>query len=568
MYSAVYPDNRMVRVLLFILLLNSFCYAGEFLPSSKIDSVDENDIERMSHGVFLDINSTYKGEVKNCGYVKFPEEDEVSFGLQGKYTELKKYYDLKREVPQLKKYRDPENDTEYKNRKRDYEASRNGTQMYFNELRESVLDSGLEIRSKRTKELLSDYIKFEKHILNIGVNGSPILINENPEISRTVRRMHSSYKKEIDDFHRTHDHYTAYAPGVLDRAKKARRSYPIKLDQLRTLEKDKEVQELVKDFSEEKVYDMYDAKRRFKRSKSLTIVFEGTGQYSPILERNMKVLQSSLGSKPSQEDIDKVNKKATTMSNDMGYFAKKNDIATWSGMIRGPIGKGLYANIPHEGVTRTSQWLYLPSENASGTAVTQNLFSKNNMVTRKESYSRGLECLKKYLQKYPDTDLNIIGHSSGVKAAIDFAKHIKDSGINNKVDMLGIDPVNDMIGSGIDGAVSGGLVSLISLAPGLLEECDGVDPDSNTDEWVGVIRSREQDELSKPSNARQFNVFYQTQDRIGLGDLGPITFGIHGSPVKGAVNKHIGFKEESNQHHGTITQQDKVIESFRSIISR
>ncbi|MCR9205042.1 MAG: hypothetical protein NXH75_10720, partial [Halobacteriovoraceae bacterium] len=82
-----------------------------------------------------------------------------------------------------------------------------------------------------------------------------------------------------------------------------------------------------------------------------------------------------------------------------------------------------------------------------------------------------------------------------------------------------------------------------------------------------VILSKEREDLYRPSNASSFTAFYQTQDWKGLG-IPVIEFGIHGSPVRDAENHHLRFNLESGQHHGMITQQERVIDEFRSTLAR
>ncbi len=563
--NTLLADTISMKLLLIFLYLNT-TMAADFLSGSAIDAIENSeDVEKLNVGIFQDINSTYKGQKKNCGYVNFPEENESLFGPMGKYTRLKHFYDLKREVKGLEHSKDPENDIEFVRRKKEFTSATDGTKRLYDEVLSRLGD--IEIRTQGMKDILKDYKSFEKNIVNIGEGGSIIAPNESSEVFRRISKAKISFDRELDEFHRAHDHYFSYGDGVLKTAKKAKRDYPRRKSHLKDLYKDEELMALAKEFPENKLEEIFRSKEDFKRSKNLTIIFEGTGQYSPILEKNIKVLQSSLGINPSQEEIQKATNKAQKISNDNGYFAGHNDIPTWSGTIRGPIAKGLYAKKKNSNNLRGGQWLYLPSENSDFTGMGQNLVSGNDMVLRKEAFSRGFECLKKYLKKYPDTNLSIVGHSSGVKAAIDFTDRLKENGINAKPDILGIDPVNDMIKGGIEGAISGSIVSLIGLGEDLEAACTPGSAPYEREKYNGAIMSEEKDALTKPKNSGIFKAFYQTQDREGLGVQGFLKFGIHGSPIKGGDNKKLSFSNSLNQHHGAITQEEPVLDAFRHVVS-
>ena len=506
---------------------------------------------------------------KNCRYTKFPEEDENTFGIQGKYTKLKAYYDLKRKVKNLKLSKDVRNDFEYVRRKNELTLSREHIRSLFEEIRSKVQRD--KIRTKEFKDVIDNFELFEKKMTDIGEDQSLFFVNENPQILRMVGKAQRVRDEGIKEFYRKHDHFTAFAEGVDKNAKEAKVDYPRRKSQLSFIESDPQMMKLVKEISEEELDKIYEQKRLFKRSKNLNIVFEGTGQYSPELEMNMKVLQSSLGMNPTQKAVDAASKKAYELSNDKSYFASQNAVDTWSGTIKGPVAQGLY-RAPDKKDTRNlrnSQWLYMPSENVNAIGSANNLFSGNQLQTRKETFSRAIQCLKKYLYKYPDTKISIMGHSSGVKAAIDFAKYMKRNGIQRKINMLGIDPVDDMVSSALIGTLNESVSEFLKIGGGSAIGCLPVVRDYLEKKVPkGVIASKYQDALTRPKNALVFHAFYQTQDQTGLGGPGVLDFGIHGSPVKGAnKNKHLIFENSNLQHHGAITQQTVVIDDYRNIIN-
>jgi len=554
-------------ILIFLFLFNLKVFAQNTIDN--IDSISSaSDLDQYESETFMNIYSNYGGEKKNCGYTRFPEEYTQDFKQGRKFPELKKYYDLKREVSNLERVLNPEDDTEYVRRRDEYRKAQAGIQNFQEELLQRVpLD---KIRNEKLKELFqSDPAVFEKHILDAGDNAFLLgFFNEHPEVREVISQVEREFQQEREELPRAEDHFFAYGEGVEKNAARARRLLPSKRRSLAEMESNKEIMELSERYDERELDEVMRNYKEYKRSKNLTIVFEGTGQYSPKLERNLKLIQAKLGINPTQEQIEKATDKALEISDDKAYMISQGGKDTWSGTIRGVIAKGLYANKEGSNM-RNSQWLYLPSEQDNFTAAVLDTGTGVDMMSRKEAYSRGLQCLSQYLKLYPDTNLSIVGHSSGVKAAIDFAEKLKKKGITN-IDMLGIDPVDNMMEGALEGGITGAFVRMDKIATSLVPECWLTDEErrrKNATVHVGVITSKEREDLKKPSNASSFVVFYQTQDWKGL-EIPVIEFGIHGSSVIGAENHHLRFNLGSGQHHGMITQEDRVIDEFRSTLGR
>lgn len=543
-------------------------FAQDVLTASDIEKIsDPKELDKFEHEVFLPISSTYKGKEKSCGYTRFPEEYTTDFKHPGKYSRLREYFELKKEVDQMKSLLDPNQDGEYSRRKREANESKGRVENVRQDFLNRVPME--KIRSKQIREILEDPEKFQKQIARANNNNLFIFPYEHPAVKEALIDAKIKNRVIIEDHKHFYNHFEDYRTGIEKMAKQNRERLPAKSAFLKEMEKDKEVMELASKIDPYELDEMFREQEAYKRSKNLTIVFEGTGQYSPMLERNLKILQAKLGFAPGQEAVEVANKKAFKISKDKGYFLGNSHKDTWSGTMHGPISEGLYANNEGEVNSRNSQWLYLPSENDQNLKPLMNLGSKTEMMTRKEAYSRGMQCLKAYLKEYPDIKLSILGHSSGVKAAIDFAEEIKKAGIKNYVQMFGIDPVNNMIDGGLEGAISGAFVRMDKIGNALTPDCWKSDEQKKREKanYVGVIQSRPQDELYKPSNASRFITYYQTQDMKGL-EIPYIEFGIHGSPVKGAENKPITFRDDLNKHHGSITYQQAVVDDFQRMLAR
>ena len=554
-------------------------FVDHSLMEIDLDKVENStDLMHFRHKVFDDISSSYKGVEKSCMYTLPPEENKLFFGKEGKYTRLKNYYDLKNSLASIKKGFSPENDPEYKERKENFEESKQTIKKMFDQMNERIPKKF--VRHDQMKEMLADYSKFEEFVLK---RGDSKIGWDLPGIPRhgAVRDAIRSIKREFQDdrkvLQKAYSHFRDYKSNASYNSAEAKKKYQEVRSELSFLKADKYLKKWLSENSEEDVKEAFKKKASYKRDKRLNIMFEGTGQYSPVFEKNLKTLQASIGMEANQETIDKANSIAIDISSDKSYFNTQGGNSTWSGTIRGPISKGLYRAPTKEDPRnlRGSQWLYLPSEKLNNKGL-DDLVTRDDVawMDRKEAYARGLECLKKYLEKYPDTVVSLTGHSSGVKAAIDFAELMKKAGIQKKPNILGIDPVIDMTDAALEGAASQVGVALeeeLKDPLGFQRTCRKFEDFINgtkTEKRNGAIKSRYRDELRKPSNVPYMITYYQQQDTVGLGAGGPFGFGIHGSPVHGAYNIPHEFESTSNQHHGMITQEEKVINSFREIINR
>lgn len=560
----------MRNFLIFSFLINFNAFGQDTIGDKEIESISKSsDLDKYERDTFLDIYSKVGLRKKNCGFTRFPEEYTQDFKQGSNFLELKKYYDLKREVKGLKNSLSPEDNGEYVGRRKEYQSSQIGIQKMQDAILQRVPFD--KIRNKKLKELLQGNPKgFEKHILNAKDDAFSIgFFHEHEDVKDALRQVKIEFREEMEKLPIATDHFFAFAEGVEKDAARSRKLYPSRKNDLKKMKEDKEVMELSKKYDEYELDEAIKNYKEYKKSRNLTIVFEGTGQYSPKLERNLKLIQTKLGMNPTQDQIVKATNKALEISGDKAYVLSQGGNSTWSGTIRGPIAQGLYANKKGESNYRNSQWLYLPSEQDNTLANDLDTLTGERMMPRKEAYSRALQCLTQYLKLNPDANLSIIGHSSGVKAAIDFAEHLKKKGIKKNVDMLGIDPVDNMMKGGLEGALSGAFAKMGKVSLSITPECWLTDQDrfDLKQDYVGVIVSKERDALYKPSNASSFVTYYQKQDRVGLGK-NAIQFGIHGSPVKGAENNFIRFNDEHDQHHGMITLDERVISDFRRTLVR
>lgn len=595
-------------IALFIIYISKFAFGVDFLPTKDLMELEmpawnasveerkklEDQVDKIKDGLVFDVyhedSSTYNGVERSCRFTKFPEEDENNFKWPSPYVLLRKFYEDQQMVEKYKNFDSIYDYPDVAAARDFYSEVKPKVNNLYGQIRREIADmfSSTEINEFEKNivgDLLSDPENFEDLLFK--TKGDPDLPIRFRDKSKTIEedreefRIHENSRKAMQSIHKIlnrnrklvhelqekREHFESkkeHAEGNLFDLKK---EYKRARANVSGFKKDKELMKLKEKIDYGALLKLFERRRDYVNdekfiNRNITIVFEGTGQYSPQLEDNLKTLQTSLGLYPTQEEVERVNAIANKISYDKSYFATQEDKDTWSGTIKGPIQKGLYSREDKMNNLRSNQWLYMPSENAETLASINNLIKEDEGVglsSREEVFSRANECLKKYLKRYPDAGVSLIGHSSGVKAALDFADQMKKNGINEKVSILGIDPVRDFADSGFEGYLKSGLdkmSQILNPAYSCIVSLAGKKPKIGG-EWT--------DDLQRPSNARYLRSFYQSSDTEGLDG----SFGIWGSPVRKAdENTELASYhfEKPSKAHGEITQHEDVIKEARKIM--
>jgi len=314
-----------------------------------------------------------------------------------------------------------------------------------------------------------------------------------------------------------------------------------------------------------------------KESKALVIAFEGTGAYEPLIPATMARFNKCLGGKVDPKLRDKIYSTMESL-----YKEKRGKERKWSGLNRGVMSELLTMK-----QSRSVDWYSFPSEESeilAGLDEAMDLKSwkgilgdaKKSIQSNPKGIQNARDCITQYLAKAKELKIKpkivVTSHSSGGRSLVKFAEHMKKAGVD--IDLaFSVDPVIEAHHA------------IEEVIPQLAGE-----PYRNKEYWAkkksnetfgtnwalpeysfSAVWTRDhKDKLYKASNVKVHKNFYQTQDRKGLdlgGDFG--RFGIRGSQMHGADNKHIEFSSYNDGWggHGSINSDSEVLKQFRESIN-
>mgnify|MGYP000008781576 CR=1 FL=1 len=311
-----------------------------------------------------------------------------------------------------------------------------------------------------------------------------------------------------------------------------------------------------------------------KNSRALIIAFEGTGAYDPLIPAAMARFNKCLGGKISPKLRDSIYHSTTAI-----YKTKRGKGAKWSGLNRGVMSETITIKN-----SRYVDWYSFPSEESEVLAGLEEAKdvnswkrilkdSKNSLQSNPMGISNARNCVSHYLAKAKELNIKpkivLTSHSSGGRSLVKFSEHLKKAGI--QVDLaFSIDPVVEAHHA------------LEEVIPQIIGE-----PARNKEYWTKKISNEKfgtswhlpeysfsavwtrntehKNKLYKPTNVKEHINFYQTVDRKGLdvgGDAG--RFGIRGTQMDGAQNRHIEFKTYGEQWggHGEINTNGEVLSTW------
>ncbi|MGE3724539.1 MAG: hypothetical protein AB7I41_03255 [Candidatus Sericytochromatia bacterium] len=309
------------------------------------------------------------------------------------------------------------------------------------------------------------------------------------------------------------------------------------------------------------------------------IAFEGTGAFHPrcapvMVAANELLKQQGLTSQPGKCEIH------TQLSEAMSKQEGKD--MNWSGLAVGPLSTLL----EDPQLAPSAQWLSFPSEEfealSGGGAVQQATLRQilTEAVLSNEGETPGINQALNKLHEIraqakaqgKDPQFVIVSHSSGGRSAVKFlekAKAIKDeTGQMLRFPLvLTIDPVREaheaVAEAGLE-LFNKGTEHNVNRVRGWIDALPLIEVEQKK-VYPPLVRHRSQPEsLYKPSNTGRFLSFYQRQDTEGL-KMDP-TFGIQGSPVKGAQNQEV--HDVGSAGHGEIAYNPKVVKAFSEELQR
>jgi len=309
------------------------------------------------------------------------------------------------------------------------------------------------------------------------------------------------------------------------------------------------------------------------------IAFEGTGAFHPrcapvMVAANDILRQQGLISQPGKCEIH------TQLSEAMSKYEGKD--MNWSGLAVGPLSTML----EDPQLAPSAQWLSFPSEEfealSGGGAVQQATLRQilTEAVLSNAGETPGInqawhklhEIRAQARAQGKDPQFVIVSHSSGGRTAVKFlekAKAIKDeTGQMLKFPfVMTIDPVREAqeaVAEAGKELFNKGTEHNVNRVRGWIDALPLIEVEQKQ-VYPPLVRHRSQPEsLYKPSNTGRFLSFYQRQDTEGL-KMDP-SFGIQGSPVKGAQNQEI--HNVGSAGHGEIAYNPKVVKAFSEELQR
>lgn len=307
-------------------------------------------------------------------------------------------------------------------------------------------------------------------------------------------------------------------------------------------------------------------------SEIVVIAFEGTGSFQPRRAPVMQAAAEQLhqqGLKPDDSLYDIASSQLEQ---------REPEIANWSGLGAGPLS----ALLSDPELNRKTQWLSFPSEEVEALAHPNAYKSSSvgdaigQLIDSYDGNPRGINAAIQALrdiqrqaaQQGKNPQFVVVSHSSGGRSVVKFLEKAKDlhdaSGTQLKFPfVMTIDPVreaHEAVGEAIKEIyINKGTEHNINRVRAVLDYLPLIDlPPKKV--YPPTVRSQSQPEsLYKPGNVGQFTSFYQRQDTLGL-KMDDFKFGIHGSPVAGAIN--IEVKNVGDAGHGEITYQPQVLNAF------
>ncbi|PKL77590.1 MAG: hypothetical protein CVV27_05045 [Candidatus Melainabacteria bacterium HGW-Melainabacteria-1] len=312
---------------------------------------------------------------------------------------------------------------------------------------------------------------------------------------------------------------------------------------------------------------------KYDGSAIVVIAFEGTGAFearqAPVMLDAAKRLQKQgLSLSGAEQSMDYM---VRTELN-----AKMGKEGNWSGLSAG----ALESLLKEPDLQANTQWLSFPSEEFeafSHPSALQNISLKqvlNDALSSTVGETQGInhalvamrEIQAQARAQGKDPEFVILSHSSGGRSAVKFlekAKDIKDeAGQPIRFGLaLTIDPVreaHEALAEAFKELVNKGAEHNANRLRGWLDALPLLEVEQKK-VYPPQVRHRAQPEsLYAPSNVAKFYSFYQQKDTQGL-KMEP-SFGIHGSPVKGAINREI--RNVGTSGHGEITYHPLVTKTF------
>jgi len=281
------------------------------------------------------------------------------------------------------------------------------------------------------------------------------------------------------------------------------------------------------------------------QDQSLILNFEGTGSYSPRTADLMNRFARCVG--------------ASEMGKYFHYESKKivsevyGNAEKWSALQAGPL-----TQLSQQGDLSRVNWLTFPSEETEILAEPASLRSYSGLASN--IYPRGvamaLECFNSYMEDAKSKNIRpkviVQGYSSGARSVVKFLEVLNNYLPPVQVDlMLTIDPVKEahLAVSEVLEQIAGNANREIYNAIPFTDDVEIKAPN--------VWTRRQPDTLYKPSNVTRAVNFYQNVDSEGLKMA--IKFGIHGSPIHHADLNLFINEDLSDDAHGLIATQEKVI---------
>lgn len=295
-----------------------------------------------------------------------------------------------------------------------------------------------------------------------------------------------------------------------------------------------------------------------QESKALIIAFEGTGAYEPLIPATMGNFLNCFGDNINPKLKDKIYPNTQSI-----FRAQEGKDEKWSGLQAGIMSEiALLKNGNHV------DWYSFPSEEVEQLAGFDQIsnFSlkqlhdsiKDSVASNPEGIKNARNCIISYMTKAKALGIEpkviVVSHSSGGRSLVKFSEHVKkDLGIN--IDLaFSIDPVKEAHHA-VEEVLPQKLGEPLRYIKWKIKGGDYP--------YSAVWHRKQPSSLYKPSNVQDHVSFYQLDDRLGLkigGDA--LRFGIKGSPMEGADNRHI--KGTGMGGHGEITYNPEVLKVFNS----
>ncbi len=308
-----------------------------------------------------------------------------------------------------------------------------------------------------------------------------------------------------------------------------------------------------------------------KDSKALVINFAGTGSFNP---KSFDLMTDFMACFAENKLASNIN---TNVFTSIAYAQQKYQPQDykWDGIAAGPLNQ-IFSDPYLKGKAKYLDFATFASEESEVIANSNNLsletMAKIPVEIMNSTYGvptgimMAMRCAQKYLKIAKALSIKpkiiVLTHSSGGRSAVKFAENLKmlTNPLTNKKDykidlVFSMDPVKEAH-EAIKEVVAQYAGRAADHAANYIPFVD------IKDKPINVWTRQQPYSLYKPSNTSRWVNVYQNKDKLGL--KGPITFGIHGSPIANADYNSFVNSALGDDAHGSITYHSETIRLFKT----